>query len=101
MNESLPPEAGTTETPSPGYRAEAERLGAAPGWERSTLEKLMFATLEEQRAQRRWRTFKSLAWLAFFVFLLWALMHRGTPSTDKTMPHTAVIEIKGEIASEG
>ena len=101
MNEPLPPEAGTTETPSPGYRAEAERLGAAPGWERSTLEKLMFATLEEQRAQRRWRTFKSLAWLGFFVFLLWALMHRGTPSTDKTTPHTAVIEIKGEIASGG
>jgi len=43
----------------------------------------MFATLEEQRAARRWRSFIRLAWLAFFVFLLWALMHRGAPSTDR------------------
>ncbi len=28
-------------------------------------------------------------------------MHRGAPSTDKSMPHTAVIEIKGEISSDG
>ena len=60
----------------------------------------MFATLEEQRTARRWRSFIRLAWLAFFVFLLWALMHRGAPSTDKTTPHTAVIEIKGEISSD-
>ncbi|MBA3771778.1 MAG: S49 family peptidase [Ramlibacter sp.] len=83
MNESQPPE------PAP------------PGWERATFEKLMFATLQEQRTARRWRSFIRLAWLAFFVFLLWALMHRGGPGADKTLPHTAVIEIKGEIASEG
>jgi protease-4 len=74
---------------------------APPGWERATLEKLMFATLEEQRRARRWRTFTRLAWLVFFVFLLWTLSGRGAPSTDKTLPHTAVIEIKGEIDSEG
>jgi protease-4 len=100
MNESLPPEPGYPQ-PSAAPRSEAERAAPAPGWERATLEKLMFATLEEQRTARRWRTFKSLAWLAFFVFLLWALMHRGTPSTDKSSVHTAVIEIKGEIASGG
>jgi protease IV len=101
MNEPLPPETGSPETPSPGYRAEAERLGAVPGWERSALEKLMLSTLEEQRAQRRWRMFRSMAWLALFIFVLWALTHRGTPSADKTTAHTAVIEIKGEIASGG
>ena len=83
MNESQPPEA------------------QAPGLERATLEKLMFATLREQRTARRWRTFIRLAWLVFFVVLLWGLMHRGSASTDKSLPHTAVIEIKGEIASEG
>ena len=83
MNESQPPE------PAP------------PGWERATFEKLMFATLQEQRTARRWRSFIRLAWLAFFVFLLWALIGKGAPSTDKTLPHTAVIEIKGEIASDG
>src|SRR6478735_5640188 len=96
MNESLPPDPGYPEPTRAPVRAEDERT---PGWERATFEKLMFATLAEQRATRRWRTFKSLAWLAFFVFLLWALMHRGTPATDKSAPHTAVIEIKGEISS--
>jgi protease-4 len=71
-----------------------------PGWEKATLEKLMFATLEEQRQQRRWRAFTRLAWIAFFIFLVWTLLYRGTPSADKALAHTAVIEVKGEIDSE-
>jgi protease-4 len=98
MNENqapdpLPPE--PTGTPAP-----AQPAAAAPGWERGTLEKLMFATLEEQRIARRWRTFSRMAWLVFFVFLVWTLVYRGGPSTDKALPHTAVIEVKGEIASD-
>ena len=99
MTESPPPEFPGPD--SPVATTPAGRPATEPGWERATFEKLMFATLEEQRAARRWRSFIRLAWLAFFVFLLWALMHRGAPSTDKTAPHTAVIEIKGEIASGG
>lgn len=72
---------------------------SAPGWERATLEKLAFASLNEQKATRRWKTFVRLSWLAFFVFLVWLALHRATPSTDATTPHTAVIEIKGEIAA--
>jgi protease-4 len=76
----------------------APRDSLRPGWERETMERLMFATLAEQRSARRWRTFKSFAWLAFFIFLVWAVMYRGGPKADKSQPHTAVIEIKGEIA---
>jgi protease IV len=109
MNESPPPDYPAAESAPPpsgapprsAARAEAERPATGPGWERASFEKLMFATLEEQRTARRWRSFIRLAWLAFFVFLLWALMYRGSPSVDKTSPHTAVIEIKGEIASGG
>ena len=70
-----------------------------PGWERATLEKLAFASLNEQKATRRWKTFVRLSWLAFFVILVWLVMHRGTPVTDATVPHMAVVEIKGEIAA--
>ena len=70
-----------------------------PGWERATLEKLAFASLNEQKATRRWKTFVRLSWLAFFVVLVWLVMHRGTPVTDATVPHMAVVEIKGEIAA--
>ena len=72
-----------------------------PGWERATLEKLAFASLNEQRATRRWKTFVRLSWLAFFVFLAWFALSRGTPSAAKTTAHTAVVEIKCEIANGG
>jgi protease-4 len=91
MDDYTQPAATPAEAPPP----------AAASWERATFERLMFATIAEQRAQRRWRTVRSLAWLAFFVFLLWVLMHRSTPSADKSTAHTAVVEIKGEIASGG
>lgn len=63
------------------------------------LEKLAFATLAEQRAARRWRTFTRLGWLAFVVFLAWAVMSRDMNTATKSSPHTAVVDIKGEIAA--
>ena len=96
MNEPLPPD----QPANPPAPAHAPAPAAeAPGWERGTLEKLLFATLQEQRAARRWRAFVRLAWLAFFLFLAWALTSRGRVSPEKLAPHTAVIEIKGEIDS--
>ena len=77
-------------------RADASGL---PDWERSTLEKLAFAALNEQKSARRWKTFFRLSWLLFFVALLWLALERSIPSTDASVPHTAVIEIKGEIAA--
>lgn len=71
---------------------------AAPSWERATLEKLAFAALEEQKSARRWKTFVRLSWLAFFVVLVWLASDRGAAPTDVSGPHTAVVEIKGEIA---
>ena len=69
--------------------------------DRAVLEKLAFASLNEQRSRRRWKTFVALAWLSFFVYLTWMALGRGGPSQDVTQPHTAVVEIKGEIASGG
>jgi len=100
MNDSQAPDGGLPPSPSPAPGVEVHRAETVAGWDRATLDKLMFATLEEQRKARRWRTIRSFAWLIFFVFLVWGLMSRGTPATDKTTPHTAVIEIKGEIASD-
>ncbi len=64
------------------------------------LEKLAFSTLAEQRAARRWRTFTRLAWLAFFIFIVWwGLSREMSTASSKSSPHTAVVDIKGEIAS--
>jgi protease IV len=80
-------------------RSAASDPANALGWERATLEKLAFASLNEQKATRRWKTFVRLSWLAFFVALVWLALHRGTPTSAAAGPHTAVVEIKGEIAS--
>ena len=70
------------------------------GWERTVLERLAFSALDEQRRTRRWRNFFRFAWLSIFVFLIAMVLYRsGTNRVDPTTAHTAVVEIKGEIAS--
>lgn len=71
-----------------------------PSWERTTLEKLAFSALNEQKSTRRWHTFVRLAWLSFFVLTAWILFYRDAPSVDPRAVHTAVVEIKGEISSD-
>jgi protease-4 len=39
-----------------------------------------------------------LAWLLFFIVVVWLGFSRATPTSAKSTPHTAVVEIKGEIA---
>jgi protease-4 len=70
-----------------------------PGWERATLEKLAFATLKEQRSARRWRIFFRLAWLLLMAAVVFAVLRQAAPGASKSSPHTAVVDIKGEIAS--
>ena len=93
------PEARVDRAPSDINNVANAAAAQAPTWERATLEKLAFASLNEQQARRRWKTFVWMAWLAFFVFLTWTVLGRTGVSKDASSPHTAVVEIKGEIAS--
>jgi protease-4 len=74
-----------------------------PGWERDTLEKLVFATLREQRAARRWSIFFRLLMLSLALFALWAAFdfHFGGKDMETLGRHTALIEIDGSIDSDG
>ena len=63
------------------------------------LEKLAMASLAEQRAARRWKIFFRFTWLLVVVAIFWGAMLQGSPSANKSAPHTAVVDIKGEIAS--
>ena len=71
-----------------------------PGWERATLEKLAFAALQEQRSARRWKIFFRLAWLLVIGAIAFAALRQASPSASKSAPHTAVVDIKGEIAAD-
>jgi protease-4 len=75
--------------------------GAGMGWERETLEKLAFAALQEQQTARRWKNGLRLAWLLLVVVVFWTGWSYNAPTANPSMPHTAMVAIKGEIASEG
>lgn len=78
----------------------ATRAAPDPAWERGVLEKLVLATVAEQRAARRWRIFWRFSWIALVLAAAWLLtMSRDLASAAKSGPHTAVVDIKGEIAS--
>ena len=105
MNDTIRPESTDPLNNSlPNLDANQKKPDAAdalnvPGWERATLEKLAYASLNEQKATRRWKTFVRMSWLIFFIVIAWLALHRGTPASSATAPHTAVVEIKGEIAA--
>jgi protease-4 len=74
----------------------------AVNWERDTLEKLVFATLKEQRAARRWSIFFKLSFLSLAFLAIWAYFDFNfTGSEDVLGRHTALIEIDGNIDTEG
>ncbi len=68
-------------------------------WERNTLEKLVFATLNEQRSARRWKLFFRFLWLGLILALAWWIYTSESVVSSVSAPHTAMVEIKGEIAS--
>lgn len=93
------PQAATDPVQNATPHAAGSEPAVAVGWERAVLEKLALGALEEQRLARRWRNGIRLAWLIFLVLLVWFGMERGGATADVSKPHTAVVEIKGEIAS--
>lgn len=102
MSEHDPkPQSSSHIEPEMGSAANTQASGssARTAWERDTLERLAFATLAEQRAARRWRIFFRFAWLFVILALLWTGAHRSN-NNDPTQPHTAMVEIKGEISDD-
>ena len=82
------------------------RLAANPtvsNWERETLEKLVFATVQERRRARRWSIFFKLGFLTVALLALWAYydFNFGSGDVENLGRHTALIEINGEIEAEG
>lgn len=71
------------------------------GWERELLERLAFASLQEQRSRRRWGIFFKVLGFAYLVVLLVVLSGvTGGPSHSKEK-HTALVDLRGVIDSDG
>ena len=52
----------------------------------------------EQRAARRWRVTLRLLWLGFLGAVAWVLFAQSPSNPSTSTPHTALVEIQGEIA---
>ena len=55
------------------------------------------AYLAEQRSQRRWRWFWRILLAVLLVTLIWGSLESMPSSKAPTTPHTALVEIRGEI----
>ncbi len=89
-----------TDPDTPNSPANPESpVPGAPNWERSALERLLLAQVQEQRQARRWKNFFRLSWLVVVVLSLWTILAHAPGGAERSGPHTAVVEIKGEIAA--
>lgn len=89
MNEEIPEQ----------HTLSSQSSAATSPWERDVLEKLVFASVTEQRRTRRWGIFFKIL---FFLYLLAIAVITLSPlvkdSLSDSQSHTALIDIKGVIA---
>jgi len=55
--------------------------------------------LRDRRSERRWRVFFRLAWLLLFGVIAWSFVASRGHGNAPSGPHTALIEVRGEIAA--
>jgi protease IV len=79
----------------------APQAGSAPGPVlEATLERVARELLAQQRTDRRWRIFFRLAWFGLALAVAWALFADRLGPTGSSTPHTALVEVRGEIAPD-
>jgi len=72
---------------------------AAPAWS-GPLEQLARDYLRDRRTDRRWRVFFRLAWATLFALAIWASFAARSTTSVPSGPHTALVEVRGEIAPD-
>jgi protease-4 len=96
MNNDTPDSPGT-QSPEP-VRSDTPPIK----WEREVLEKLVFATIKEQRANRRWSIFYKVALLLLVFFAIASYFEVNLFGGEGDVGrHTALIEIEGDIEAQG
>ena len=72
----------------------------ASGGMEATLARIATELLRQQAMERRWRVFFRLAWLGLALAVLWIGFAARGPASAPTTPHTALVEVRGEIAAD-
>jgi len=90
-DDALPP--APTPRPSPAAPLRATQFD-------TVLEQFARAYLRDRRSERRWRVFFRLAWLLLIVAIALGAFAERRHATTPSGPHTALVELRGEIAAE-
>jgi protease-4 len=83
----------------PNSIAPAAAVAGSPGLD-ATLWRVAHELVQDRRSERRWRVFFRLAWLGVVLAVLWALFVARNHVTAPSGPHTALVEVQGEIAAD-
>jgi protease-4 len=92
---SVGPAVPPVSTPAAAVASAAAR----PSYE-AALEQVAFSLLRERRNEQRWRVFFRLAWLGIVLAVLWAVFVARNHVNAPAGPHTALIEVRGEISAD-
>jgi len=79
--------------------ANAAATAARPAWD-NVVEKFARDYLNDRRSERRWRVFFRLAWLVVALLVVYASITARNHASAPSGPHTALVELRGEIASD-
>ena len=77
----------------------ALKISDTRGGMEATLERLATLLLSHQQVERRWRVFFRLAWLGLALAVVWLVVVSRLPPTASNAPHTALVEVRGEISA--
>jgi len=56
--------------------------------------------MQDRRSERRWRMFYRLLWLGLIVLVAWGFLSQRHHMAAPTTPHTALVEVRGEISTD-
>jgi len=85
-------------TPPPAPVPVSPPVAAAPHATDTLAEQFARAYLMDRRSERRWRIFFRLSWLLLVIAVVYGVVVSRNKVTAPTGPHTALIEVRGEIA---
>ncbi|MGK2897912.1 MAG: signal peptide peptidase SppA [Burkholderiaceae bacterium] len=88
---------GASAVPAPAAPA-APGAERPPGWN-GVAEQFARDLLRDRRSDRRWRIFFRLSWLLLVMAIAYAILAARNHASMPTGPHTALIEVRGEIAA--
>jgi len=69
-------------------------------WHEKMIEKLLFQSLKEQRRARRWKWVFRIIMIFILLLILANLVSESDDWMNKAEPHTALVDLNGEIMSD-